>query len=164
MEITSPAYVILFVVSVFVFYRVNPKYRILLLTILSAGFIASLNLLLLAYIIAYTLINYYLGFKINDSHQKVTFFRLGIFFNLIQIILLKYSTFAIDPLLNLIGLRIELSKLSEIILPIGISYFTLQGIGYLINIKNGWEKPEKDFLYFFQYIFVSFNVNRLLLM
>ncbi|MBK7480417.1 MAG: hypothetical protein IPI69_12330 [Bacteroidales bacterium] len=66
--------------------------------------------------------------------------------------MLKYSTFAIDPLLNLIGLRIELSKLSEIILPIGISYFTLQGIGYLINIKNGWEKPEKDFLYFFQYI------------
>lgn len=152
MEITSPAFLILCVVSVFVFYLINPKYRILLLTILSVGFICSLSISLLAYIIAYTLVNYYLGFKINDSHQKVTFFRLGIFFNLIQLILLKYSTFAIDPLFNLIGLRIELSKLSEIILPIGISYFTLQGIGYLINIKMGWEKPESNFLYFFLYI------------
>jgi len=152
MEITSPAFIILCVVSVFVFYLVDPKYRILLLTILSAGFIGSLNVFLLAYIIAYALINYYIAFKIKDSHQKVNFFKLGIFINLIQLILLKYSTFAIDPIFNLIGIRIELSKLSEIILPIGISYFTLQGIGYLINIKMGWEKPESNFLHFFLYI------------
>lgn len=152
MVITSPAFLIISFASVFLFYLLNVRYRILLLSILSAGFIGSLNIFLLAYILVYALVNYYLGFKINDSHQKVTFFRLGIFFNLSQLILLKYSTFAIDPLFNLIGISIELSKLSEILLPVGISYFTLQGIGYLINIKNGWEKPEKDFLYFFQYI------------
>lgn len=152
MEITSPLFLLISLASVFVFYLLNTRYRIIFLTILSAGFVGSLSILLLAYIFAYTLVNYYLGIKISDSNQKSAFFRLGVFINLIQLILLKYSTFALDPLFNLTGISIELSKLSKMLLPVGISYFTLQSLGYLINIKNGWEKPEKKFLYFFQYI------------
>jgi D-alanyl-lipoteichoic acid acyltransferase DltB (MBOAT superfamily) len=34
-------------------------------------------------------------------------------------------------------------QISKIIIPLGVSFFTLQGIGYLFNIKLGWEKPEK---------------------
>ena len=37
-------------------------------------------------------------------------------------------------------------------MPFGISYFTLQGIGYLINVKMGWEKPERNFVNFLLYI------------
>jgi D-alanyl-lipoteichoic acid acyltransferase DltB (MBOAT superfamily) len=65
---------------------------------------------------------------------------------------LRYASFAVDPLLHLLNLDIQVSKLSDIIVPIGISYFTLQGIGYIINIKMGWEKPERKFLDFLLYI------------
>ena len=65
---------------------------------------------------------------------------------------MKYASFAIDPIFQIFNSNLHISKLSEIIIPIGISYFTLQGIGYLINVKMGWEKPEKKFLNFLLYI------------
>ncbi|MBN2165346.1 MAG: MBOAT family protein [Marinilabiliaceae bacterium] len=65
---------------------------------------------------------------------------------------MKYANFAIDPFLAMFGDDIKLSVLSKWIIPIGISYFTLQGIGYLINLKLGWEKPEKDLFKFLLYI------------
>ena len=60
--------------------------------------------------------------------------------------------FRSDPVFEALNSTIAVSKLSEIIVPLGISYFTLQGIGYLINVKMGWEKPEKNFLIFLLYI------------
>ena len=67
-------------------------------------------------------------------------------------VVLNYASFAIDPVFQLLSLDVHVPKLAEILVPIGISYFTLQGIGYLINIKMGWEKPDKDFLGFLLYI------------
>lgn len=152
MEITSIDFVLLSIISIFIFYQLNNKYRVIYLTILSCAFIASYNYYLLVYIIAYALINYYIGIKIPDSKYKKILYRTGIFINLSQIIILRYSSFAIDPLFRLFNVNSQISRLSEIILPIGISYFTLQGIGYIVNVKMGWEKPEKKFLHFLLYI------------
>lgn len=152
MEIISLKYAVLVVASVFLYYLLNPKYRIGYLAILSSAFIASFHFYLLAYVIAFSLINYFIGIKIPVSRFKIILFRAGIIFNLSQLIVLKYASFAIDPIAQIINNDFHLSKLSEIIIPIGISYFTLQGIGYLMNIKMGWEKPEKKFLNFLLYI------------
>lgn len=119
---------------------------------LSCGFIAGFNYILLIYIVIFSIINYYLGIRIPIAKYKQVLFRIGILINLLQLILLKYSSFAVDPVLRVFHINIEISKLTLIILPIGISYFTLQGIGYLINIKMGWEKPEKKFEDFLLYI------------
>jgi D-alanyl-lipoteichoic acid acyltransferase DltB (MBOAT superfamily) len=151
-EITSLKFAILAIISVFIFYLLSPKYRIGYLALLSCGFIATFNYYLLIYVVTYSLINYILGRTIPDSKYKKALFRTGIIINLTQLIILKYSSFAIDPIFQAFSSTIHVSKLSEIIIPIGISYFTLQGIGYLINIKMGWEKPEKSFLNFLLYI------------
>jgi alginate O-acetyltransferase complex protein AlgI len=152
MEIVSIEFALLAIVSVFIFYFLNPKYRIAYLTILSCGFMASLNYSLAIYVIIYAYINYLLGLKISNSEYKKNLFRTGILINLSQLIILRYASFAIDPIFKLFHSTLYVSKLSTIIIPIGISYFTLQGIGYLINIKMGWEKPEKKFLDFLLYI------------
>lgn len=152
MEIISLLFAVLVIVSIFVYYFITHRYRVLLLTILSCGFIASYHFHLLIYIIIYTSINFYLGLKIPDSKSKLTLYRLGITFNLAQLILLKYASFAIDPAFQLFNLDIQVQNLSKIIMPFGISYFTLQGIGYLINVKMGWEKPERNFVNFLLYI------------
>jgi D-alanyl-lipoteichoic acid acyltransferase DltB (MBOAT superfamily) len=115
-------------------------------------FILSIHPNLLIYIIAYSLINYYLGLKIPVSRHKKSLFRTGIILNLAQLILLKYSIFAIDPILRLFSYDLTVSSLSSIIVPVGISFFTLQGLGYLININMGWEKPEKNYSNFLLYI------------
>jgi len=152
MEITSLYFGLLSIISIFVFYLLSHKYRIVYLVFLSCCFIASYNSYLLIYTITYSLINYYFGLAIPASKYKKALFRTGIVINLSQLFILKYASFAIDPIFQIFNSNILVSKLSEIIIPIGISYFTLQGIGYLINVKMGWEKPEKNFLHFLLYI------------
>jgi alginate O-acetyltransferase complex protein AlgI len=152
MEITSLLFAILSIVSIFIYYLLNHKYRIIFLVLLSCSFIATYHYSLLIYVVVYSFINYSIGIKIPDSRFKKTLFRTGIVINLSQLIVLKYASFAIDPIFHLFNSGIHVSKLSDFIVPIGISFFTLQGIGYLINIKMGWEKPEKKFLNFLLYI------------
>jgi D-alanyl-lipoteichoic acid acyltransferase DltB (MBOAT superfamily) len=152
MSITSLKFIIPAIISAFIFYLLNPKLRNGYLALLSCGFIASLNYLLLPYILIYSLINFYIGIKLPLSNNKTALFRSGLIINLTQLIILRYSSFAIDPVFSLLSLDLHLSRLSEILLPVGISYFTLQGIGYLVNIKMGWEKPETKFLDFLLYI------------
>jgi D-alanyl-lipoteichoic acid acyltransferase DltB (MBOAT superfamily) len=152
MEIISFRFAILAIASVIIFYLLNHKYRIGYLTILSCGFIATYNYYLLIYVVAYALFNYLIGINIPDSKFKIALFRTGVVINLSQLIVLKYASFAIDPIFQILNSKIYIAKLSEIIIPFGISFFTLQGIGYLINVKMGWEKPERKFLNFLLYI------------
>jgi len=151
MEITSLRFITLAVLSVFIYYLLPHRYRTGFLVLISGGFIASYSLYLLLYVVLYALVNYFIGQNLPESRYKKMLFRTGIILNIIQLVLLKYSSFAIDPLLNSMGIEIQLVKLSEWIIPIGISYLTLQGIGYLINIKMSWEKPEPDFMNFLLY-------------
>jgi alginate O-acetyltransferase complex protein AlgI len=152
MELISIYFALLAILSAVIYYALHQKYRILFLNLLSLGFIASLNMYLLLYILAFTIFNYFIGLKIPELRNKKALFRVGLIFNLLQLILLKYADFTIDPILRLFDSDLALTRLSEIIVPIGISYFTLQGIGYLVNVKMGWEKPERKFMDFLLYI------------
>ena len=151
-DITSLKYVALLVISVVIHYKLPSRFRILYLVILSCGFIANLNVYLPLYLIFYVCINFYLGLKISTLKWGKLFFYIGIILNLSQLLIIRYASFAIDPLLVFFGSGFKLSLISEIILPIGISYYTLQGIGYLINVRMGWEKAEVNFLQFSLYI------------
>jgi alginate O-acetyltransferase complex protein AlgI len=155
MDIISLKYSFFAILSVFVYYLLNERYKIGFLTVVSGAFIASYDIQLLLYVVVYSSVNYYLGLKIQNSRSKKTLFRIGVLLNLLQLIILKYSSFAIDPFFEKFNSPIHLSQLSEQIIPIGISYFTLQGIGYLINVKMGWEEAEKNFLNFLLYITYS---------
>lgn len=152
MSVTSIYFLILSLILLLIYYQVNQKYRIFLLVALSSGFIASYSIILLGYILFYTTINYFLGLIIYKEKFKKAVYRIALGFNILQLILINYSSFAIDPVFHFLSLNLEVSRINEIIIPIGISYFTLQGIGYIINIKMNWEKPEMNFLRFFLYI------------
>ena len=154
MDIISIYFVALSLLSVFIFYLLkNNKYRIIFLTLLSCAFIASFSLNLLIYVIAYSLVNYFIGLKMPGSAYKKHLFRTGLVLNLIQLIILKYADFTLSPLFSLINVNADfILQISEIIIPLGVSFFTLQGIGYLFNIKQGWEKPEKNVIRFILYI------------
>jgi len=152
MNVVSVQFVILALVTVIVYFLLNHKYRAAFLSLVSLGFIATHSYYMVAYVLLYALINFYIGKRLLESSRKLLLYRTGIVINLGQLILLKYTSFSIDPLLQVFGSSLVLARLSEIIVPIGISYFTLQGIGYLINIKMGWEKPETRFTDFLLYI------------
>jgi alginate O-acetyltransferase complex protein AlgI len=165
MEIISIYFAVLSIVSFSIYYFLNSKYRILFLVLVSCGFIACFNFNLLLYVLIFAIINYQVGLKIPVVRYKKALFRAGIMFNLLQIIILKYGGFTINPILQLFNIQFDVTIFSEILIPIGISYFTLQGIGYIINIQFGWENPEKRLLHFLLYIlfypkFISGPIER----
>lgn len=69
---------------------------------------------------------------------------------------LKYSGFAIE---NINNLGFSLTTLDWIILPLGISFYTFQCIGYIVDIYRGIIKPERNlfkftlFIMYFPHIF-----------
>ena len=152
MDVTSLPFVLMAIAAVFLFYVISNKYKNAFLIILSLGFIGGFNLYLLAYILVYACVNYFIGLKLPVVTWKKSLFRIGIVLNLLQLVILRYSSFAIDPFLEALNIGMKASSLSLILVPVGISYFTLQGIGYLVNVKMGWEKPESRFLDFLLYI------------
>lgn len=165
MDIASLKFAFWAIVSVFIYYFLPFRFRVAYLVILSCLFCATYDIYLPVYLAVYAALNFFIAQKLPSHPSKKALFRLGIVLNLTQLILIRYASFAIDPILELFGTDIKVSVLSSIIIPIGMSYYTLQGIGYLINVKMGWEKPEKNFLRFFLYIiffpkFISGPIER----
>lgn len=152
MDIVTIYFAVLTIVSCFVYWLLSYKYRVIFLIGLSCVFIGSLSINLLCYVIIFALFNYSVALHLPDSKIKKSLFNIGIIINILQIVLLKYYDFTIGPLFDLFEIDSGLSRISQIIVPIGVSYFTLQGIGYLINVNMGWEKPERRVLNFILYI------------
>jgi alginate O-acetyltransferase complex protein AlgI len=100
-----------------------------------------------------------LGIQIgnNDSKQKrKLFLALGLTFNLGLLVAYKYLDFIVGSLgVFLPSLNISATFPSlNILVPIGISFYTFQILGYIIDIYNGTQKPEKHLGKFA--LFVSF--------
>lgn len=75
--------------------------------------------------------------KYKRQENKVII--LALFIHLGLLIVLKYSSFIgnnINNLLNLIHLNYQF-KVPHYIMPIGISFYTLQALSYIIDVKNG---------------------------
>lgn len=165
MNVISIYFPLFTIIAIFLYYFLNPKYRIPFLVLLSVAFISTFSIPLFIYVLGFSIINYFIGIKLSSTRYKKVLFTCGLLFNIIQIIVLKYYNFTILPIIELFGLDLDISILSRIIIPIGISYFTLQAIGYLINIKMGWEKPEQNIfrlLLYFVYFpkFISGPIER----
>ena len=107
-----------------------------------------------------TIVDYFIGLKIYDSSDKKgkkSYLWISILFNLSLLGFFKYFNFFIDSWIDLVGtLGYEhQSKWTlNVILPIGISFYTFQTMSYSLDIYYGKLKPTKDFISFAS--FVSF--------
>ena len=77
--------------------------------------------------------NWFFGIRIDNSAKKKLWLILAIAFNLLIIGYFKYTNFLID-IANNFGCTIERQN---IILPIGISFFTFQALSYVIDVYRG---------------------------
>jgi len=106
-----------------------------------------------------TLLDYYTGIKIAEATKvrlKKFWFWLSVSVNLGFLGLFKYFNFfseSFAEVLSNVGLQVNPWTLN-VILPIGISFYTFHGLSYVIDIYNGRIKPERDFIDYS--LFVSF--------
>ncbi len=148
-----PFYILLILLSLFVFYVIPRNLSWILLLFISLVFISSYNPTSLAIVITFSLINFYLGLKINENKKTTSIlFVFGVLINFLPLILIKYiefKDFGYDINIHTINFRIN-----NVLLAIGFSFYTLQNIAYLIDIKYGEIKPNKNF---FKYLlFISY--------
>lgn len=103
-----------------------------------------------------TLVTYLFARWIENGKISVNIVVGGAFLTLLPLLIFKYYNFINDSVfevLSAIGLRFKLPGLNWAI-PLGISFFTFQALGYILDVYHQRIKAERDFLTYA--LFVSF--------
>ncbi|NJL86456.1 MAG: MBOAT family protein [Leptolyngbyaceae cyanobacterium SM1_1_3] len=161
MLFNSYEFILLFLpVTVLIFYQSvkvgGHKLAVIWLTIASLFFYGYWNPPYLILLLISIAINYILGqllaefYQVEREKQGKLLLTLGIIFNLGLIGYYKYFNFFID---NLNGIGGTSFFVENILLPLGISFYTFQQVSYLVDSAEGETKGYK----FIDYcLFVSF--------
>ncbi len=137
----------------------NLKWQNLLLLVSSYFFYACWDWRFLFLLMFSTLLDYYTGLKMHDARSaamKKFWFWLSIGINLGFLGIFKYYNFFAESLatsLSAVGFHADFWTL-QVILPVGISFYTFHGLSYVIDIYKDRIKPERNFVDYS--VFVSF--------
>ncbi len=108
-------------------------------------------------LIGSSMANYFLGIYIdkteNEKSKKILVF-LGLILGVGGLLVFKYYNFFIDSLISAFAtfdIKLNIHSLN-LILPLGISFYTFRAISYLLDINNGKVRPSTDFVVVFSYI------------
>jgi len=154
LTLSSPNFIIFFFVVLLLYYNISKKLQNPLLLLASFVFyiLGAPNyavLLLLSIIL-----NYFIGkviSRVTNPKKKKTILVCSIVLNIVSLLGFKYYNFlgqTISPLLDLLGIRFELASF---LAPLGISYYTLMAIDYLVGIYKGEHEFEGGFTGFCNY-------------
>lgn len=92
----------------------------------------------------------------SDKRRRKLWFGGCVAVNIGILFVFKYFNFiteSVFDLLNLTGLRLEVPRF-DLLLPVGISFYTFQAIGYIIDVSRGTVKPTHNLARYA--LFVSF--------
>jgi alginate O-acetyltransferase complex protein AlgI len=137
---------------------VGDRFRWFVLLVASLCFYSALKApYLLAVLGLVTIVTYYFGIGIDnceDPGRKRVLFWCGITVNLLVLVYLKYLSFLIRNLQELLTIVSIEHKFQEphLLLSVGVSFYVFQAVSYLIDIYAGIEKPELHFGYLALYL------------
>ncbi len=91
--------------------------------------------------------------KEDAQKKRRLWLALAVVLNLAVLFIFKYYNFFMDTVSAITGGALQSAALT-LVLPVGISFYTFQVLGYVIDVYNRKTEPEKDFFTFA--LFVSF--------
>ena len=143
MVFSSVSFLFAFLPTVLAVYFLCPRRgegRNIVLLLFSLGFACWGGLGLLPVLLGSILLNYLSGLLVGRSERKKLWLALAIVCNLGLLFSFKYLGFLME------NLRVLLPALPvpEIALPIGISFYTFQGISYVIDAARGEAEAERN--------------------
>ncbi len=159
MLFNSPEFIIFFI-SVLVVITVlrYRKFQHLFLLAVSYFFFYFTSNILLSLLIFSTILDFYIGkaiFESSSLRRKRILLAISLSGNLGLLGFFKYADFGISQLNQLlVNMDFQEIELLEIILPIGISFYTFQTISYTVDIYRGKLTPSKSLREFA--LFVAF--------
>ncbi len=161
MLFNSIDYLIFFVITFTLYwFLLNKKLNVqnCFLLISSCIFYSWWDWRFLCLILISALTDYFVGLRIyysNDIKIRKLYFYLSITINFIILGYFKYFNFFLSSLhdsLNLLGYKIDNLFTLDIILPVGISFYTFQTVSYSFEIYCRRLKPTKDFIAFASFV------------
>ena len=159
MNFVSLAFII-FLIATFIIYFITPKkYEWIVLLIASFIFYIWANWYFALYLLASIVVTYSAAIliaKYDDEKKKNWILAASIVINIGILFVVKYLNFTITTavgVLNKFSLDVAFNGLN-ILLPIGLSFYTFQSIAYVVDVKREMIEPQKNI---FKYaLFVSF--------
>lgn len=152
------AYFAIFLPVVILIYQITPqKFRWMILLAADYVFFWMISGKLILYLLFATIMTHYIGLWLETAAQaggsakqvtkrKRKVLAFGILVNLTILIVLKYFNFFgenLSALSNMLSLGWEYKKI-DFMVPIGISYYTLQTISYMTDVYRGTIPAEKN--------------------
>jgi D-alanyl-lipoteichoic acid acyltransferase DltB (MBOAT superfamily) len=137
----------------------RPRAREAMLLAASWAFYAAWNIKYLGLILFSTLIDFIIGaaiYRTADDRKRKALLTASIVCNLGVLAAFKYYGFFVEnlvALLELFGLHPSIPLLN-VVLPVGISFYTFQSMSYTIDIYRGQLEPRKSLIQFA--LFVGF--------
>lgn len=145
MVFSSPIFIFVFLPLTWLLCRFIKNTRCVnaVLLVMSLVFYAFGDLRYLPLFVLSALVNYLAGrFLMRDTHGRRAILTVAVILNLAVLCFYKYTDFLISNLNTALGTGIPLTKVG---LPIAISFFTFQGMSYVIDTYRNPEKGTKSF-------------------
>jgi D-alanyl-lipoteichoic acid acyltransferase DltB (MBOAT superfamily) len=153
----------IFLPIVFILYwfvvKGNLRFQNILLLASSYFFYACWDYRFMFLLVFSTLLDYFTGIKIYETtnqRSKLFWLWLSVGINIGFLGIFKYYNFFANSFtdgLSLLGFNANFSSL-QVILPVGISFYTFHGLSYVIDLYKNRIKPERNFIDYS--LFVSF--------
>ena len=167
MQFVSLEFFVFLLITIVLYFIIPRKYRYIWLLAASWGFYYKLSGKLLVMLVLVTVVAYFGGLLIGNSKDAKSGTNTGIHGNKTALIatvtvlvlilaVFKYTGFMLETVKSLqSAMGIEpLGIVAEIVLPIGISFYIFQAIGYLVDCYRGTVAVEKNYLQLA--LFISF--------
>lgn len=133
----------------------NLLVRQLLLLLASYLFYGWVHPWLAVFLFIYTLVNYFISAKLGErENSRNAFYRLGLVINIGLLLFFKYFAFIEISLVGILqGLGLQVQPAGDsLLVPIGISFFTLQMVSYLTDLYRSTLSRERELLTFGLYV------------
>lgn len=153
MQFTSIIFFLFLAGSVLVYYLMPVRYRNYFLIAVSSAFYIYAGVAFFLLITGMVLVNYFIGIKIeqatNSRNSKLCLI-LGLIINIGALVFFKYWDFLLANLTLLFSIfHIKVSfRQQDILLPLGLSYYIFQFIGYLVDVYWKHAKAERNMVRF----------------
>jgi alginate O-acetyltransferase complex protein AlgI len=151
MSTTSWSFAALVIIALLVYNQLPRRAQNYWLLVISYVFCASWAWQFAVVMFVVTIVNFYLGRWLHRYPQRGRLILwLGVLGNLAVLAVFRMADFFVPQLIALF--QVQASPALEILVPIGLSYYILENISYLIDIRAGQVEPAGDPVDFALYI------------
>ena len=150
MIFSSILFIYYFLPLLLLFYFIIPsKYKNLVLLIFSLIFYFLGEPKYIIILLLSCIINYFLSKQIEKEKHAKLYLIISLIYNIGLLLVFKYTDFFIGNINNILNTNIPFMY---IIMPIGISFFTFQILGYIIDVYNKKHKSARKLTDFMTYV------------